>query len=138
MDNCIFCKIAKGEIPSAKIYEDDKISAFLELNALAEGHTLVVPKEHYENIFDIDQETLKSLIAAAQKISERLKETLGADGINFVHRSGVAAEQGVFHFHLHVIPRKKGDDVKMDEWWFSKARNLSPDQLESTAKKIRW
>jgi len=138
MDNCIFCKIAKGEIPSAKIYEDDKILAFLELNALAEGHTLVVPKEHYENIFDIDQETLKNLISVAQKISERLKETLGADGINFVHRSGAAAEQGVFHFHLHVIPRKKGDGIKMDEWWFSKAKNLSPEQLEAAAKKIRW
>lgn len=138
MEDCIFCKITKGEIPSAKIYEDEKVFAFLELNPLAEGHTLLIPKKHAQDIFDIDQEDLKSLASAAQKIALKLKETFGAEGVNLVQRSGKAAEQGVFHFHLHVIPRKSGDGIDMDKWWFEKAEAASPEKLRETAGKIRW
>jgi len=138
MENCIFCKIAKGEIPSAKIYEDEKVFAFLELNPLAEGHTLLIPKKHFQDIFDIDQGDLESLAAAAKKIALKLKEAFGAEGVNLVQRSGKAAEQGVFHFHLHIIPRKNGDGIEMDKWWFEKAEPVSPERLQAAAEKIRW
>ena len=138
MKNCIFCKIISGEIPSAKIYEDEKVFAFLELNPLAEGHTLLIPKKHAQDIFDIDQDDLKNLAATAQKISLKLKEAFGAEGVNLVQRSGKAAEQGVFHFHLHIIPRKNGDGIEMDRWWFEKAKAVSFEELQAAVKKIRW
>ena len=138
MENCIFCKIISGEIPSAKIYEDEKVFAFLELNPLAKGHTLLIPKKHAQDIFDISQEDLKDIIAAAQKISLKLKETFGAEGVNLVQRSGKAAEQGVFHFHLHIIPRKIGDGIEMDRWWFEKAEAAFLEDLKVAAEKIRW
>jgi histidine triad (HIT) family protein len=138
MENCIFCKIIKGEIPAVKIYEDERVFAFLELNPLAKGHTLLIPKKHSQDIFDIDQKDIESISAAAQKIALRLREVLGAEGVNLVQRSGKAAEQGVFHFHLHIIPRKKGDKIEMDKWWFEKAEAASLEDLQAAAKKIRW
>lgn len=138
MENCIFCKIAKGEVPSVKIYEDEKVFAFLELNPLAEGHTLLIPKKHAQDIFDIDQEDLKRLAAAAQKIALKIKEAFGAEGVNLVQRSGKAAEQGVFHFHLHIIPRKNGDGIEMDKWWLEKTESASPEKLQTAAGKIVW
>jgi histidine triad (HIT) family protein len=138
MENCIFCKIIKGEIPAVKIYEDERVFAFLELNPLAKGHALLIPKKHSQGIFDIDEEDLKGVAAAAKKIAFRLKEVLGAEGVNLVQRSGKAAEQGVFHFHLHIIPRKKGDKIDMDKWWFEKAEAASIEDLQAAAKKIRW
>ncbi|MFA5746534.1 MAG: HIT family protein [Candidatus Paceibacterota bacterium] len=138
MENCTFCKIINGEIPVAKIYEDEKVFAFLELNPLAKGHTLLIPKKHARDIFDIDQEDLMSIALAAQKISLRLTEVLGAEGVNLVQRSGKAAEQGVFHFHLHIIPRKKNDMINMDGWWFEKAEPASFEDLQAAAEKIRW
>ncbi|MFA5742784.1 MAG: HIT family protein [Candidatus Paceibacterota bacterium] len=138
MENCIFCKIISGEIPSAKIYEDEKVFAFLELNPLAKGHTLLIPKKHAQDIFDISQEDLKDIIEAAQKISLKLKEAFGAEGVNLVQRSGKAAEQGVFHFHLHIIPRKIGDGIEMDRWWFEKAEAAFLEDLKVAAEKIRW
>lgn len=138
MENCIFCKIISGGIPAAKIYEDEKVFAFLELNPLASGHTLLIPKKHAQDIFDIDQEDLKNLAAAAQKIAFKLKEVFGAEGVSLVQRSGKAAEQGVFHFHLHIIPRKTGDGIEMDKWWFEKAKAASFEGLRAAAEKIRW
>ncbi|MDD4624932.1 MAG: HIT family protein [Candidatus Paceibacterota bacterium] len=138
MDDCIFCKIIKGEVPAVKVYEDEKTFAFLELNPLAEGHTLLIPKNHASDIFDIDSEDLKALAAAAKKISLKMKESFKAEGVNLVQRSGKAAEQGVFHFHLHIIPRKAGDNIDMDRWWFEKADAFSIEDLRETAKKIVW
>jgi len=138
MENCIFCKIIKGEISAVKIYEDEKVFAFLELNPLAKGHTLLIPKKHSQDIFDISPEDLESIAAAAQKIAIRLRKVLGAEGVNLVQRSGKAAEQGVFHFHLHIIPRKNGDGIEMDKWWFEKAEAASSEELQATAEKVRW
>lgn len=137
MEDCTFCKIIKGEIPAAKIYEDERVFAFLELNPLAKGHTLLIPKNHVRDIFDIGQEDLAALSLAAQKISLRLVQVLGAEGVNLIQRSGKAAEQGVFHFHLHIIPRRKNDMIDMDGWWFEKAEPASLEDLKAAAEKIR-
>ena len=113
MDNCIFCKIIKGEIPSYKIYEDDKVYAFLDIACDAVGHTLVIPKKHCTNVLDCDSEYLAAVIQAVQKISNHYVNNCGFDGVNVLNASGAAAEQSVFHLHFHIVPRKTGDGLHM-------------------------
>lgn len=110
-ENCIFCRIANGEIPSATIYEDEDFRCFLDLNPASRGHALLVPKEHYANLFEMDQEHLEKAIVLSQKIGKKMKEKLGCDGLNLVQNNGEAAGQTVFHFHLHLIPRYEKDGV---------------------------
>lgn len=100
--DCIFCKIVNGEIPSYKIYEDDSVFVFLDINPDTNGHTLVIPKKHYKDIFDIDEDTLKHIFNIAKKIMEQLKEQLHCDGFTLVQNNGVVQE--VKHFHLHIKP----------------------------------
>jgi histidine triad (HIT) family protein len=114
MEDCIFCKIVEGQLPCYKIYEDGDILAFLDINPSAPGHTLVIPKKHVADIFDMDEETFKKIAAAGRKIALKMKEKLGVAGVNFYQASGTAAEQTVFHAHLHVIPRKAGDNICFD------------------------
>lgn len=109
--DCIFCKIINGEIPSYKIYEDELIYAFLDINPLSIGHTLVIPKKHTLDVFSISKEELDYILESAKKISKLLKESLGADGMTFAMNTGIAEE--VKHFHLHIIPKYK-NEVKMD------------------------
>ncbi|MDD5569013.1 MAG: HIT family protein [Candidatus Pacebacteria bacterium] len=134
--DCIFCKIINNEILSFKVYEDADVLAFLDVNPAAEGHTLVIPKKHFENIFDIDSAYLEKVGAAAKKIAEKMKESLGAQGVNLYHGSGRAAEQGVFHFHLHVVPRRTGDGIDFTAAIERKGKKLSPDEMESVRKKL--
>lgn len=110
--DCIFCKIAKGDIPCQKVYEDDKILAFLDIMPVHKGHTLIIPKEHHENILDMPEDTLAELAKTAKKVSKAVKEATKADGFNVTQNNGAAAGQAVFHFHLHIIPRFKGDGLK--------------------------
>ena len=107
--DCIFCKIVKGEIDSAKVLENDKVLAFLDVNPVAKGHCLVIPKMHFENIFDITDEILGEVIFLVKYISENLKNSFEIEGINLVQSSGSKAGQAIFHFHLHIIPRYQGD-----------------------------
>ena len=113
MNDCIFCKIIKGEIPSYKIYEDDKVYAFLDIACDAVGHTLVIPKKHCTNVLDCDKSYLDAVIQAVQKISNHYVNNCGFDGVNVLNASGAAAEQSVFHLHFHIVPRKTGDGLKM-------------------------
>lgn len=104
MENCIFCKIIKGEVPSYKVYEDDFVYAFLDINPSSPGHTLVIPKKHSENIFDIDKDDLERVIMVSKKISQKMKD-LGCDGINIYNNNGKDSGQIIFHFHMHIVPR---------------------------------
>ena len=113
MDNCIFCKIISGEIPSYKIYENDLVYAFLDIACDAVGHTLVVPKKHCTNVLDCDKKYLDAVIEAVQKISNHYVNNCGFDGVNVLNASGASAEQTVFHLHFHVVPRKTGDGLHM-------------------------
>lgn len=111
MNECIFCKIIKGEIPSYKIYEDDYVYAFLDIACDCYGHTLVVPKKHCENVLDCDSVSLAHVLPAVQKISRHFVEDCGFDGVNVLNASGASAEQSVFHLHFHIIPRKANDGI---------------------------
>ena len=110
-NNCIFCRIANGEIPSATLYEDDEFRVILDLNPAAKGHALILPKEHYANLFELPEETASKAICVAKKISEKLFTGLHAAGLNLVQNNGEVAGQTVFHFHMHLIPRYENDSA---------------------------
>lgn len=112
-DNCIFCRIANGEIPSATIYEDDDFRVILDLNPASKGHALVLPKEHYANVFEIPEDLAARAFVVAKKVGEKLCKGLGAVGFNIVQNNGEPAGQTVFHFHIHLIPRYEGDTVNI-------------------------
>ena len=129
MCDCVFCKIIKGEIPSYKIYEDEKVYAFLDIAKDAFGHTLVIPKKHCVNIFDVSEEDYCVVMKVVKKISEHYK-SLGYTGVNIMNASGLDAQQSVFHLHYHIFPRKKDDGLNTwpnfttKEIDFNKALNL--------------
>ena len=108
---CIFCKIIAGEIPSYKIYEDEYTYAFLDIADDAEGHTLVIPKEHYENVLDIPNDLLDKVMCSVKKIANHYVEDCGYTGVNIMNASGVDAQQSVFHLHFHIFPRKSQDGL---------------------------
>ena len=110
-ENCIFCKLAGGEIPTATLYEDDDFRVILDANPAAKGHALIIPKEHYANLYELDYELAAKVMVLAKKIITKLTDVLGCDGYNIVQNNGEAAGQTVFHFHLHMIPRFKDDGV---------------------------
>ncbi|MBP3280512.1 MAG: HIT family protein [Butyrivibrio sp.] len=109
MDSCIFCKIANGEIPSNTIYEDDKFRVILDNGPATKGHALVIPKEHYANLFEMPQDLLADAAVVAKKVATNIKEKLSCDGLNLVQNNGETAGQTVMHFHLHIIPRYEND-----------------------------
>ena len=110
-DNCIFCKIANGEIPSATLYEDEEFRVILDLGPASKGHALILPKNHYRNLYDIDEATASKAICLAKKMITKMTDVLGCDGYNIVQNNEEAAGQTVFHFHMHLIPRYKNDNV---------------------------
>ena len=112
-DQCIFCKIANGEIPSATLYEDDDFRVIMDLNPASKGHSLILPKEHAANLFELPDETAAKVMPLAKKIGAKLKDGLNADGFNVVQNNGTYAGQTVFHFHTHLIPRYEGDTVNV-------------------------
>ncbi len=116
MNDCIFCKIVKGEIPSKKIYENDKIYAFLDISPASPGHSLVIPKKHFKDIHDIPTTELCEVIKGVQKIASVVVRALGADGVNVLQANGKASGQSVFHLHFHIIPRFNGDKLDFLNW----------------------
>ena len=108
-DDCIFCKLANGEIPTNAIYEDDMFKVILDMGPAAKGHALILPKDHYDNLFEIDDEVAGKAMILAKKLANKMMDKLGADGLNLVQNNKEAAGQTVNHFHLHVIPRYKDD-----------------------------
>lgn len=135
--SCIFCQIINKQIPAKIIYEDTEVIAFLDINPLSLGHSLIVPKKHAENIFDIEEKVLQNIFSVAKKISLKVKEKLGAEGVNLFQASGRAAEQSIPHFHLHVVPRRSSDEINLNEWWSTKIKKLDDSQLEEIARLIR-
>ena len=113
MDGCIFCKIANGEIPSNTIYEDNDFRVILDNGPATKGHALVLPKEHYADLFEIPEEKAAGAIKVAKKVAGLMKEKLACDGLNLVQNNGSVAGQTVMHFHLHVIPRYENDGQKI-------------------------
>lgn len=110
MDNCIFCNIVAGNIPASKVYEDDKVVAFLDITQVTKGHTLVIPKEHVRNILDMDSPTASHLFSVVPKIARGLQKATGASGLNVLNNSEEIAGQTVFHAHIHLLPRFSTED----------------------------
>lgn len=112
-DQCVFCKIAAGEIPSKTLYEDDKFRVILDLGPAAKGHALILPKDHYANIYELPEETAGEVMKLAKKMAEVMTKKLQCDGFNIVQNNGEVAGQTVFHFHMHLIPRYQNDGQKI-------------------------
>ena len=130
--DCIFCKIIRGEIPSAKLYEDEAVLAFLDIRPINPGHALVIPKKHFENMHETPDAELGLLMAGAKKVAAAVRDSLKADGINVSINNGKAAGQVVFHTHVHIIPRYLTDGLKSWEHGLS-----SSEKAEVIAGKIR-
>ena len=109
--NCVFCKIIDGVIPSTRLYEDEEFVIMLDIGPASFGHALLLPKNHYANIYEMPEDVLSKAICLAKTFGEKLVKALGADGLNLVQNNGLAAGQTVFHYHLHLITRYEGDDV---------------------------
>ena len=109
--NCLFCKIVNKEVPCSKVYEDDKILGFLSIEPINKGHVLIIPKEHYINILDVDEIVLKDIISVVKKVALGVKKAVNADGIVITQNNGKCAGQAIMHLHFHVIPRFKGDGL---------------------------
>lgn len=112
-ENCIFCKIARGDIPSATLYEDEEFRVILDLGPASKGHALILPKKHAANLFELPDETAAKALVVAKRIAGQLKGGLHADGLNLVQNNGAAAGQTVEHFHIHLIPRYQDDTVNV-------------------------
>ena len=110
-DDCIFCKLANGEIPTNSIYEDESFRVILDAAPATKGHALILPKEHYPNLYEIPDELAAKAIILARQMVTKMTKALGADGFNVVQNNGQPAGQTVFHFHMHLIPRYKGDNA---------------------------
>ena len=108
-ENCIFCKIANGEIPSKTLYEDDKFRVILDLGPATKGHALILPKDHYKNLYELPEDYAADAIKLAKKMMTQMTEKLGCEGFNLVQNNGELAGQTVFHFHMHMIPRYQND-----------------------------
>lgn len=133
MDNCIFCKIANGEIPAATLYEDEDFRVILDLGPASKGHALILPKVHAANIYEISDELAAKAFVLAKKMATKMTEALGCDGFNIVQNNGETAGQTVFHFHMHLIPRYQGDGVALG--W--KPGSLDDAQKEEILSKVR-
>ena len=133
MTDCIFCKIRDGQIPSMKVFEDDRTLAFMDINPLGPGHCLVIPKAHAATLFEADLEDLHAAIATAQQVARAIREALAPDGLNMLQANGAAAFQSVPHFHLHLIPRWANDGKGFD--W--KLQPGHRDQIMKAGERIR-
>ncbi|MCI6059948.1 MAG: HIT family protein [Dorea sp.] len=132
-DNCIFCKLANGDIPTATLYEDEDFRVILDASPAAKGHALIIPKEHYANLYELDDELASKVLVLAKKMITKLTDILGCDGYNIVQNNGEAAGQTVFHFHMHLIPRHKDDGVVLG--W--KMGELTEEDKEDILSKIK-
>lgn len=132
-ENCIFCKIAGGQIPSTTLYEDEQFRVILDLGPASKGHALILPKEHYADVCALDGEIAAKVLPLAARIGEAMKKSLGCAGFNLVQNNGKAAGQTVFHFHMHVIPRYE-DGPDMVSW---APQSASPEELQAVADMIR-
>jgi len=130
--DCIFCKIANGEIPSRTIYEDDKFRVILDLSPASDGHALILPKEHYKNICEMPEELTGEAFILAKKMTKKMIRTLNCDGFNVVQNNGETAGQTVFHFHIHLIPRYITDGQDLN--WI--ALEKTAEELDNIRKKI--
>ncbi len=130
---CVFCKIANKEVPAEIVYEDENVIAFLDISPAAKGHTLVVPKEHFEDLTNVPEEIVSKVIRVVKRVTKALKSF--NDGVNVLQNNGKAAGQLIPHIHFHIIPRKENDNLEIAKW---KANNYDNDEeMKAIAKMIK-
>lgn len=134
-DGCLFCKIVAGEIPSTKVYEDERVLAFMDINPINEGHLLVIPKAHAATIYEIDPEDLKAVMVVAQSLAKAQKAALDNPGMNVIQSNGRAATQLIDHLHVHLIPRWPDDSFAKALHWELVPGDM--DEIAATAGKIK-
>lgn len=134
-ENCIFCKIANGEIPSATLYEDEDFRVILDMGPAAKGHALILPKEHYPNLYELPDELAKKDIVLAKKMITRMTKALDCDGFNVVQNNGTPAGQTVFHFHMHLIPRYENDNAGFG-WNIGELSDADREDILAKMKEI--
>lgn len=134
MENCLFCKIINGEIPSTKVYEDEHVFAFMDIMPLSKGHTLLIPKQHCKDLFEMPEEVAGNLYKAAPKVANAIKNAFNPIGLNTVNNNGAAAGQTVFHFHLHLIPRYNDTEGLNVQW---NAKNGDLVEIAQVAEQIK-
>ncbi len=132
-ESCIFCKIVRKQAPSSIIYEDETVMVFLDIRPLNMGHTLVIPKAHYVDIFDIPETLLSQVHRVSKQISFAIKKATNADGISIIQQNGKAAGQDIFHLHVHVVPRFEGQKLPH----FNDLKEVERTKLDEMAKKIQ-
>jgi len=132
-DSCIFCRIIQKQVPSSRVYEDENVLAFLDIRPLNEGHTLVIPKAHYENIFDVPKELNAYIHGITKQVAIAVKKATNADGISIIQQNGKAATQDIPHLHVHIIPRYEGQKMPS----FSETSEADKEKLNQTAAKIQ-
>jgi histidine triad (HIT) family protein len=131
-ENCIFCKIANGEIPSRTLYEDKDFRVIMDLNPATKGHALILPKEHYKNLYEISDETAAKVLPLAKKMATLMTDKLSAEGFNIIQNNNEIAGQSVFHFHMHLIPRYSDDNQNL----VMKANKVSAEELDKIKDQI--
>jgi len=130
--NCIFCKIVAGELPATVVGEDERTMSFMDINPATRGHALVVPRAHCRDLLEVERDDLAAVALAAQRLATRMRERLGADGVNLINSCGAQAWQTVFHLHFHVIPRYAGDPLRLP--WVPAPGD--PDEIAAAAKDL--
>ena len=136
MPECLFCQIVAKKVPAFVVYDDDYFLGFLDINPLSPGHTLLIPKEHIETIFDMPEELAERLLKVAKAIAGNMKN-VSATGVNLINSSGKSAEQVVPHFHLHIIPRVEGDGIDYTEYTRTKVKKIEPEMMKEIAQRIK-
>ena len=134
-NNCIFCKLANGEIPTNTVYEDEDFRVILDASPATKGHSLILPKEHYANLYEIDEEVAAKAMKLAKKLAVHMKETLYCDGVNILQNNEETAGQTVFHFHMHVVPRYK--DARNDDILQWTHEEFSEEEIKEILKTIQ-
>lgn len=134
-ENCIFCKIVAGDIPASIVYEDDNVIAFADIGQVTKGHTLLIPKDHQPNVYELQEDTASQLFRVVPKIANAIKKEFKPAGLNLVNNNGEAASQSVFHYHLHFIPRYGAEDGFQPTWQDNSSK-YSAEDLEQMARGI--
>ncbi len=135
MEDCIFCKIIDGDIPASKVYEDEHVLAFLDISQVTKGHTLVIPKEHHENLYELPSEAAEKVFSVVPKIAKSIKERFQPIGLNLLNNNGEPAGQSVFHYHVHILPRY-GEGDGFGAIWKPHSDEYSSEDLRQIAQEI--
>ena len=134
-DDCIFCKLANGEIPTNVVYEDDTFTVIMDAAPATKGHCLILPKEHYANIYELDEEVAGKIFKLAKELAIKMTDKLNCDGFNIVQNNGECAGQTVFHYHMHLIPRYDGDNSGVASNW--NHAELSEEEMKEVCEIMK-